>query len=378
MSNELIKDVITVIGYSEHAKDNKSAKIDFISNIENITPIKILETIDTESLKTFGPLLGIEFIDDERNYIIQIILKHLKRGNIKGIPIELTKKEKSLFEIEYFGTSDDPNKTGNCFCCNKILKYGETGDREWNYGHMISAADGGSPLLENRCLLCRKCNTNMKTKSVYEYKEILDQNKQTPSCSFSKDKALSLEALSLENEEEFEEQELEGQEFEEHQSVKKSLEIISTQFKILTATFQNFVKKYEDERLPKPQMYHFVEIGCISINILDSDLLFINISDFMINDRGVVILINYGIDAKNIKLEGISLDSCKAIFKNITNVNNDFVSFKYSYQGQNKAIVIRKSAILFFDKNDGIRYKYRDSKNMIFSTDIRGQNFVEY
>ena len=91
MSNELIKDVITNLGFSEHAKDNKSIKIDFIVNIRALSANDILETIDTESLKTFSPILGVDFNNKQRDQIIKVILRHLNKGNIKGLPIELSK-----------------------------------------------------------------------------------------------------------------------------------------------------------------------------------------------------------------------------------------------------------------------------------------------
>ena len=470
MSNELIKDVITNLGFSEHAKDNKSIKIDFIVNIRALSANDILETIDTESLKTFSPILGVDFNNKQRDQIIKVILRHLNKGNIKGLPIELSKGEKLSFELEYFGSSDNPDKTGNCFCCNRLLKYGEVGDKEWNYGHMISASEGGSPLVSNRCLLCRKCNTNMKTKSVYEYKELLKHKSNLISdlkslASENKDEDIDIksdEIIDIESNEDIdidskneiidieskneiidiesdEDIDIDSKKFNvvkkkpedenedltsevknltsevknltsEVKKILNSKSKLSSDLRSLSSKVENLTSEYEESnesnskkfdmvqekqllfeksleivlgqikslmlsiQPPKELKSHFITIGTININIFEPTLIYLRIHDVSTNNTKFMFDIGHeNVSSKRIEII-YPFNNCKTIFKCASEINNEFKCLKYQDQYREFTMLIRKSAILYFDEND-IFYR-GNSKSQILS--ISAKNHAEY
>jgi len=120
------------------------------------------------SIKLFSKKVIVKL---ESGELIKIYPEDIKEGSVLPSSIEtnMSKERKSIPQsvrkelwINHFGERYE----GKCFVCKiKITK------EEFEAGHVIAYAEGGSDTLDNLRPICKTCNRSMGTQNLLEFKE---------------------------------------------------------------------------------------------------------------------------------------------------------------------------------------------------------------
>ena len=132
------------------------SKIKICGTIKKITKFSlrhfiILETLNKSNMKIF-------FDDIKPNSIIPYDIETTESYQRNSIP---TSVRKNLWK-NYFGD----NFTGVCNVCRKEINI-----NDFEAGHIISFANGGSDNIDNLVPLCRDCNRSMGKQNLDEFKK---------------------------------------------------------------------------------------------------------------------------------------------------------------------------------------------------------------
>lgn len=106
-----------------------------------------------------------KIIEKQLNNIPYFEMEHLPYNNNEKI----SKRIRERLWHQYHGDF----KVGECFCCCKVIR-----DDEFEAGHVIARIFGGPNTLENLRVVCRKCNLDMGTENLLEYKKQKEEEKQ--------------------------------------------------------------------------------------------------------------------------------------------------------------------------------------------------------
>src|SRR4051794_24255714 len=95
------------------------------------------------------------------------LIRRLLTGS--SSPVKVPKNVKELVWYKYIG---EEKGAAQCYCCsvNRITML------SFEAGHVIAAAKGGRPIVENLRPVCSACNRSMGTQNLEDFK----------SCYFSK------------------------------------------------------------------------------------------------------------------------------------------------------------------------------------------------
>jgi hypothetical protein len=125
---------------------------------------KIMSKINSLENKLFlGLYSNMEWIDrivDNLQKDIEFYkMKHICRSWRPKITISLKREVWKRVNGDYL--------SGKCYCCNEDLHY-----ELFECGHVIPVSLGGETNIHNLKPICRKCNMDMKTMNLEEFKEL--------------------------------------------------------------------------------------------------------------------------------------------------------------------------------------------------------------
>jgi hypothetical protein len=120
------------------------------ANIQNSTYIKYKTCAKCRKTNPIN-CQSVLLLPDEKNSL------YIK----ENIPIELRSK---VWDIHSLGQS-----TMECFVCCKVI---HAASSDYHCSHIVAASKGGKMRIDNLVPTCKRCNTSMGTKNLYDYRHL--------------------------------------------------------------------------------------------------------------------------------------------------------------------------------------------------------------
>jgi 5-methylcytosine-specific restriction endonuclease McrA len=107
-----------------------------------------------------------KYYEDSRDF--------LRSDAVRSKPVPKARKiSKNVTKTTVWGKQFGTNEVGSCYCCDKPLKFSD-GSKQWQLGHIIAHANGGSDTdIDNFIVECKECNNAHKTMSADEYRRVI-------------------------------------------------------------------------------------------------------------------------------------------------------------------------------------------------------------
>lgn len=140
---------------------------------EHLTQCEIIKKNENNELKELVKSMHESLIELQTIYNQQ---KFIKFNNISGMVVDVRPRKtiskvvrRQLWDI-YFSNSF----TGKCYVCTKNVDYDN-----FEAGHIISLAHGGSDYIDNLRVVCKSCNISIGTDNMDDFIKVYLRNLNT-------------------------------------------------------------------------------------------------------------------------------------------------------------------------------------------------------